>query len=89
MKVKVNNDHIQYGVKRNCEKCPIALALQDEFPYHAIEVGDDGVTIGADYYDLPEIAQDFISDFDDGMSVQPFEFMLDMETKKTAAEAAG
>lgn len=81
--IRVLEDHIMRGEAENCEKCPIALALLDQLtgPVEFIEVSEAEITVhlpGGDYYtaDAPAEAASFISLFDHGQDVRPFEFAV-------------
>jgi hypothetical protein len=86
MLVVVTADHIARGVRECCDNCPAALALQDAFPHHFVEVSDGMASIrrwgeAAVVVDLPPAAKRFVSRFDAGDEVEPFEFELpDAET---------
>lgn len=78
--IQVTAEDIANGARRNCKACPIALAAsRHECFSNAIllEVG----AIYISWYDekskavrLPEIAIEFIRDFDKRRDVKPFEF---------------
>lgn len=82
MKVKITDDHIRYGQRGNCKKCPIAIALT--------EMGYDVRVLHSyvEFFDkhgftevpLPRIAQDFIERFDSYENPAPFEFDLELST---------
>jgi hypothetical protein len=80
MLIKVTRDHIMRGVRVSVSGCPIGLAIQETtgFTYevshcHAHRSGD--ITVVR----LPPSAKRFISDFDGGWEVSPFEFELPVE----------
>lgn len=74
--VVVNENHILQGTKNSCSYCPIARALRETVGYGLPQVGLTCVTLGHTVYDLPEIAQEFIMNFDFDEHVEPFEFTL-------------
>jgi hypothetical protein len=89
MIIKVEQRHIDKGVRSNCEACPIALAVLEQYPdAHAVTVDDD-IVAGIDEFDaehcvrfhMSTAALDFMCDFDEGRAVKPFEFELD-ESKR-------
>jgi hypothetical protein len=81
--VRVSQDHINRGISGNCERCPVALALLEAFP-EAKSVGVDADlieiyyqgTVDSDEFGTPEAAAVFISNFDDNIVGEPFEFEL-------------
>jgi hypothetical protein len=78
MKIKVEQRHIDAGVKCAPCGCPIALALMDAVPHgpeDRVSVGTDSCGVephGRSY--LPRAAREFIARFDCDMAVEPFEF---------------
>ena len=83
MKIKVTQEHIDNGWRCSRGWCPIALALRDVFGRDC-DPRVSGVHIalgpGTSYRTPPE-AMYFISDYDDGRTVQPFEFELEPAPK--------
>ena len=83
MRVKVEQEHIEKGKKREKEDCPIWLAMVDCFDptiAFAFCVTPESIKIystGVHYVPLPAEAEEFIKKFDAGISVKPFEFTLD------------
>lgn len=80
MHVSVTAGHIKRGIRGECEKCPVALAMLD--------AGATSVMVG-DFYIYwkiarkgtcrvrnPKTVQAFIERFDSGKPVKPFEFDL-------------
>lgn len=80
MKTTVTAQHIKDGWLANCNKCPVALALQSAgFPL--AQVSGDGIYLNGrgERIKTPALAREFIKTFDHlgGMAVRPFEFELD------------
>lgn len=73
MEVTVSRDDITYGIRRGVCSCPVAKALSRAFMTPA-KVCGDGATVGRQSISLPKEAWDFINRFDQGSSVEPFEF---------------
>jgi len=77
MKIKVNQVHIDNGEARNCERCPVALALQDaglfepSIGYSTLYAG-----VNRDEYEFPDVVGSKILAFDDGLGMEPFEFKI-------------
>lgn len=70
LKFQVTQEHIDSGVKVNCELCPVGLAVQPyKFYFNHFEVNYKA-------YKSPQIVSDFIKRFDVGLPVEPFEFEL-------------
>jgi len=86
MIVKVTKNHIDRGKPDSCYNCPIALALHEAdyavsymvtvSPVH-VHLEFSGIETEMDL-PLPQIACDFIDDFDNGRKVKPFEFELEI-----------
>jgi len=77
--INVTENDIRQGVPEDCNQCPIAIAALRVFPETEIRVGDmiEVYPLNGDdeeWYDLPDSALEFISDFDDGKDVHPFSF---------------
>lgn len=91
MKIKVTQDHIDNGIVRDDNWCPIALAIREQCPkgpdgrpweefedtYDGFEVNGAQVEFGSKTFYLPSEAQLFIRQFDNEESVNPFEFELE------------
>lgn len=77
----VTEQHIAHGVREDCARCPIALALRDAVPGGvgavvvdgALQITHDGVWWSANHT-ATTVA--FIRAFDDGDLVEPFEMDL-------------
>ncbi len=79
--VKITQEYINKGTRNSPKYCPIGLALNE------IEGLDFGVTTAyirasdeeTKYCVIPDVAVDFIYNFDRKLPVEPFEFILDTE----------
>lgn len=78
MKVQVTQEDIDAGIRKECMKCPVALAVKRMFPDHHVKVGitriylkKDGITSS---YRLPQKIAVKIARFDDGAAMVPMEF---------------
>lgn len=76
-KIQVKQIHINTGEKEDCRFCPVALALSDAMPEFCWEVRRHWIVINNELIKMPIIVQDFISAFDSGQPVEPFEFELE------------
>ena len=82
MKIVVTQAHIDAGKRKNIKYCPVALAWLE-----IVGGGSVGRSTIMRFtrhgpkqnYVLPTIAQTFISDFDKGKPVVPFEFDLEVD----------
>ncbi len=80
MVVKVTEEDIRIGTRKNCYTCPVARALQRHYDY--AEVLQDTCYLGNSYDDdydprkLPTHVTDWINAYDRGEPVKPFEFTL-------------
>lgn len=78
MTIEVTQDDIDKGDEADCDKCPIALAINRAtgkrwcVVWHRCWLDEDH----SPSIDLPESAVDFIQDFDNDQSVKPFSFEL-------------
>ena len=66
--IKVTQRHIDNGKRGDSMRCPIGLALED--------AGGAGVMFPLE--SLPEVAQNFVRDFDAGRYVAPFQFIMEV-----------
>lgn len=76
--IDVTQEHIDYGEAGNSESCPIALMLKEQ-GYKDVSVGDECMFQyeGIEWWaPLPNIAINFIKEFDDGNKVEPFSFEI-------------
>jgi hypothetical protein len=80
MKITVTQEDIDEGIIKDCIRCPIARAIGRAF-------GEKASVAQTDYYvsgrwnslkpkKLPNVATEFIYDFDAGRPVHPFTFEL-------------
>lgn len=76
MKIEVTQEDIKAGRKTECTRCPIALAIKRKVGY-TMSVGTRVCGSLDNEFQLPKIAQDFISNFDHGNPVEPFTFELE------------
>ena len=82
VKINVTKEDIKTGLRNNCDKCPVALAIVRKFKSELVFVGHrawyaidgKGNKVGGD---LPIKAQEFIVKFDRGAFVSPFTFMVE------------
>jgi hypothetical protein len=80
--INVTAGHIAKSRRQDCWRCPVALAIRSAFPNAtAIEVTAAwaGISDGEQYAEirLPLEASEFIWEFDDGGTPEPFTFDLD------------
>lgn len=77
MLIRVEQRHIDNGVRGNCRECMVALALRDLLPrVWYVSVDCDLITIGGRSYDMPEGVHSRVAAFDEGRPVAPFSFEL-------------
>jgi len=80
MKIYVTQDHINRGLKSDCARCPVALALGEalNLPHNRISVDPDEIWVGGEgVIETPPEVANFVYDFDEGKLVHPFEFDLE------------
>lgn len=79
VKIEITKSDIKKGKKQQIDSCPIALAIKRKLKARNICVSD-GVAFnleGNEYWvDLPNKASYFIDNFDDGLKVKPFSFIM-------------
>lgn len=75
--IKVTEDDIRYGIRSNCDACPIARAASREID-RFVAVGGSSAEIGRLFCALPRSAMRFIRRFDNGAPVKPFNFYLEV-----------
>ncbi len=82
-KIFVTKKHIKKGKRRKMLSCPIALALKQKFKDQEPEVSSEEVALWSNgdqqFYTLPQKAQKFVEDFDEGKKVKPFIFCLNIK----------
>jgi hypothetical protein len=83
MRVEVTADDIANGKRGLPWCCPIARAIKRASGGSRVSIGtfnglayDWGTAHPAVFFDLPEVARCFISDFDSGRPVEPFSFEI-------------
>jgi len=89
--LNVQQKHIDNGIAESCNKCPIALAVEEKYPlFNDIEVESSMIAVNfqnAEYmYTLPLVAQQFIKSFDCGTEVEPFFFTTVHHVNQIARE---
>ena len=77
IKVSVTQGDIEKGT-HSCSHCPIALALARTFevPQGDVNVASKWIVEGVGFGDLPDLACDFVRDFDNHRPVKPFYFFV-------------
>lgn len=78
MKIKVTQSDIDNGEGGSCVACPIAIAIRRSVrsKIKAVRVQKEYFSLNDGFYDLPQEAQSFISEFDQQRAVKPFEFNI-------------
>lgn len=76
MRFSVTNDEITDGRIRDCERCPVALAIRKQLPHLRVSVSKVAIIIQGAVYNVSEPIRKFLLDFDNGRPVEPFEFEL-------------
>ena len=86
--INVNQNHIQMGKPKEPLGCPIYLALKDarvpvtrveDYVFETTRKLKRGVV--DQFYDLPSRASRFIKRFDEGKSVKPFSFEINVPVR--------
>lgn len=81
MLVKVTKEHMKNGSPKNCDYCPIALALRDAYPGSEVNVDDYTIDIDASTFITPGNLASFIYAYDQHNDCatfehEPFEFKV-------------
>ena len=88
--IKVTQKCIDNGMAKCVLGCPIALAVNGNDNVKGSTVGKQTVTIVYEKefitYALPEEVCDFVTQFDEDQSVEPFEFRLDVIVSRGTEE---
>ena len=79
--IKVTQEHINKGIKNICNKCPVALALNEYFNISSASVSHNYLSVVmknwiARRWSTPETVSKFIKNFDTDNVVTPFEFNI-------------
>ena len=82
--ISVTREHIAKGKRRDCERCPVALAIRDALPdLIYTRVGPINIALQRDageyltYFAFPPEVLDFVRDYDGRRGSKPFTFELD------------
>jgi len=78
LRVDVSQYCIDNGQPEETTSCPIALAVRKMYPDSSISVDGDLNIDGYRYFS--DVAMEFVSKFDSGMSVQPQAIIFTMES---------
>lgn len=77
MKIKVTQEHIDKGTDNEPELCPVALAIKEVFGMWAfVSVSECSIIVADRILFVPTSVHDFVERFDNGYTVDPFEFEL-------------
>lgn len=83
VKISVTQDHINLGVRHGAAVCPIARAVREQIDGASFVTVKSYVSLYSQHedrsisYTLPNEARLFMERFDEGLSVQPFEFEME------------
>ena len=77
--VRVTVSDIKHGCRKNTCRCPVAVATARAMRVPGVVVRSATVSQGGRRYSLPMKVRRFVSDFDAGIKVAPFEFQLDLD----------
>ena len=103
MKFELTEDHIRAGKQGNCSMCPVALCLREQAPDSVVTgiqtstrsrstaetwAGITVLRVRGEYYRTPPEVSSFITRFDDGKTVKPFSFEVDLMSELHAWDSA-
>jgi len=80
MLVEVRQEHIDKGRPLSIYSCPVAHALQDQTGELAY-VSQNYCLVNGKDIDLPPLVREFIRKYDEGSTVYPFSFNLELENE--------
>jgi hypothetical protein len=88
--ISVTQEDINCGVRDNPVLCPIALAVQRQFPDHLVCVTERGeVAVVRGFFDeclegnYRQLTRPFVEKFDSKLAVEPFNFTIDLDETET------
>ncbi len=76
-KIKVKQIDIDRGIPQDVCRCPVALAVRRVIKKARITVCND-IQVGNRQFDFPCKTETFITAFDKGIEVKPFNFVMRM-----------
>ncbi len=77
--INVTAKHIVEGERRQACRCPVALAIGDQWDSHIQPVVlNSTICLGEHFTPMPPEVDRFVRDFDVGLPVEPFAFALDI-----------
>ena len=77
MIVNVTEKHIADGVRLDCLRCPVALAMRDAFPQSKLTIDAWSLLVDNDRRETSKQIRMFMKDFDFRRNPQPFSFDFD------------
>lgn len=87
--IHVLRRHIDEGLKSDCNRCPVALALHEHTGLPHVSAGPTALiassTLGnfAEFYaQTPQIVRKFMAEFDNGEVIAPFNFTVKTQDYK-------
>lgn len=72
MLIHISEQDIQQGIKKSLTHCPIALSIRRQYPHVWVHVLSPYLEINSTVLHFDKSTRQFIIDFDQGKSVQPF-----------------
>lgn len=78
MIVEVTQEDIDNGQRAVPSACPIARAIRKNFMGATVNRTNVKLDGWGKSTELPQIAKNFVNDFDNGKPVRPFDFELDL-----------
>ena len=76
MIIKVEQKHIENGVPQCDWQCPVAQAIFEPDKFWNVSVGSEEIILNETSYAAPELVKNFVLNFDSGLPVAPFEFVI-------------
>lgn len=76
MEINITQEHIDKGERKNPKKCPISLALKEQFETRYTNVDSNNVTIGRNIHRMSPFLIHFVKNFDNGFTVSPGKYRI-------------
>lgn len=78
--IEVTKEDIYSGTRTDCQRCPIALAVNRALGIKTSIIGRECMYLNKDSTEihLPLVARNFISSFDYGILLAPFSFEIEL-----------
>ncbi len=80
--ISVTQDHIDAGLRHDCQECPVGLALRDAFNAGEVIVDNDVITVQGHVLKIPVELSKRIVKFDQDEVMKPYSFSIEIGLNK-------